>query len=163
VARNLMFAVERCHLSVEAMAAAPFAAGLCALADDEADLGAAVVDIGAGTTTAAVFSHGRLVHADAFALGGNHVTMDLDRGLTGVPGRARGADGRLEPARRPARDRRPDPRAPGAGRTAARRRRPARSRQGPGVRGRGRPLDLSAGSASRTIRNAAHATAHDGD
>jgi cell division protein FtsA len=82
VARNLMLAVERCHLCVEAMVAAPYAAGLCALADDEADLGAAVVDIGAGTTTVAVFSHGRLVHADAFALGGNHVTTDLARGLT---------------------------------------------------------------------------------
>jgi cell division protein FtsA len=82
VARNLMLAVECCHLSVEAMAAAPFAAGLCALADDEADLGAAVVDIGAGTTTVAVFSHGRFVHVGAFALGGNHVTTDLARGLT---------------------------------------------------------------------------------
>jgi cell division protein FtsA len=82
VARNLMLAAERCHLSVEAMAAAPYAAGLCALADDEADLGAAVVDMGAGTTTLAVFSRGRFVHADAFALGGNHVTMDLARGLT---------------------------------------------------------------------------------
>ena len=81
-ARNLMLAVERCHLAVEAMTAAPYAAGLCALADDEADLGAAVVDIGAGTTTVAVFAHGRFVHADAFALGGNHVTMDLARGLT---------------------------------------------------------------------------------
>jgi len=82
VARNLMLAVERCHLCVEAMAAAPYAAGLCALADDEADLGAAIVDIGAGTTTVAVFSHGRFVHADAFALGGNHITTDLARGLT---------------------------------------------------------------------------------
>jgi cell division protein FtsA len=82
VARNLMLAVEHCHLAVEAMTAAPYAAGLCALADDEADLGAAVVDIGAGTTTVAVFAHGRFVHADAFALGGNHVTMDLARGLT---------------------------------------------------------------------------------
>ena len=82
VARNLMLAVERCHLCVEAMVAAPYAAGLCALADDEADLGAAVVDIGAGTTTVAAFSHGRFVHADAFALGGNHVTTDLARGLT---------------------------------------------------------------------------------
>jgi cell division protein FtsA len=78
-ARNLMFAVERCHLSVEAMVAAPYVAGLCVLADDEADLGAAVVDIGAGTTTLAVFAHGRFVHADAF--GGNHITMDLARGL----------------------------------------------------------------------------------
>jgi cell division protein FtsA len=80
-ARNLMLAVERCHLGVEAMAASPYVAGLCALADDEADLGTALVDLGAGTTTLAVFSGGRFVHADGFALGGHHVTMDLARAL----------------------------------------------------------------------------------
>jgi cell division protein FtsA len=80
-ARNLMLVVERCHLGVEAMAAAPYVAGLSVLADDEADLGAAVVDLGAGTTTLAVFSGGRFVHADGFALGGHHVTMDLARAL----------------------------------------------------------------------------------
>ncbi len=81
VARNLMLAIERCHLDVGAMAASPYAAGLSALADDEADLGAALVDMGAGTTTIAVFAGGRLVHGDGFAVGGQHVTMDIARGL----------------------------------------------------------------------------------
>jgi cell division protein FtsA len=80
-ARNLMLAVERCHLSVEAMVASPYVAGLSVLADDEGDLGAAVVDMGAGTTTIAVFINGRFVHVDGFALGGQHVTMDIARGL----------------------------------------------------------------------------------
>jgi cell division protein FtsA len=80
-ARNLMLAIERCHLNVEAMVTSPYVAGLSALADDEVDLGAALIDIGAGTTTVAVFSGGRFVHADGFALGGGHVTMDLARGL----------------------------------------------------------------------------------
>jgi len=80
-ARNLMLAVERCHLDVEAMAASPYVAGLAVLADDETDLGGAVVDMGAGTTTIAAFQGGRLVHIDGFALGGHHVTMDLARGL----------------------------------------------------------------------------------
>jgi cell division protein FtsA len=80
-ARNLMLAIERAHLSVEAMVATPYMAGLATLTDDEADLGAAIVDIGAGTTTMAVFSGGHFVHADGFALGGRHITMDLARGL----------------------------------------------------------------------------------
>ena len=80
-ARNLMLAVERCHLEVETMVAAPYVAGLSVIADDEADVGAALIDMGAGTTTTAVFAEGRFVHADGFALGGNHVTMDLARGL----------------------------------------------------------------------------------
>jgi cell division protein FtsA len=80
-ARNLMLAVERCQLAVEAMAASPYVAGLSVLADDEADLGAAVVDMGAGTTTLAVFQAGRFVHAEGFALGGHNVTLDIARGL----------------------------------------------------------------------------------
>jgi cell division protein FtsA len=80
-ARNLMLAVERCHLDVEAMVASPYVAGLAVLADDEADLGAAVIDLGAGTTTMAVFLGGRLVQLEGFALGGLHVTMDIARGL----------------------------------------------------------------------------------
>jgi len=81
-ARNLMLAIERCHLSVEGMVASPYVAGLSVLADDEADLGAALIDMGAGTTTMAVFSGGRFIHADGFAVGGHHVTMDLARGLS---------------------------------------------------------------------------------
>src|SRR5262245_30279750 len=64
--RNSMLTVERCHLAVEAMAASPYAAALSVLADDEADLGAAVVDMGAGTTTVSVFSGGRFLHAGGF-------------------------------------------------------------------------------------------------
>lgn len=80
--RNLMFAVERCHLAVEAMVAGPYVAGLAVLADEEADLGTALIDMGAGTTTLAVFAGGRFIHTDGFVLGGHHVTMDLARGLS---------------------------------------------------------------------------------
>ena len=80
-ARNLMLAVERCHLDIEAMVASPYVSGLSVLADDEADLGAAIVDMGAGTTTLAVFVGGRFVHSDGFAVGGHNVTLDIARGL----------------------------------------------------------------------------------
>ena len=80
-ARNLMLAVERCHLLIEALVAGSYVASLATLADDEADLGAAVIDMGAGTTSLAVFADGRFIHADGFALGGRHVTLDIARGL----------------------------------------------------------------------------------
>ncbi len=80
-ARNLMLVVERCHLRVEAMVATPYASGLSTLVDDEAELGSAVVDFGGGTTTVGVFSGGRLIHVDAVAVGGIHVTRDIARGL----------------------------------------------------------------------------------
>jgi cell division protein FtsA len=59
-ARNLMLVVERCHLHVEALAASPYVASLSVLTDDEADIGAAVVEMGAGTTTIATYSGGAL-------------------------------------------------------------------------------------------------------
>ena len=81
-ARNLMLAVERCHLEIEAVVASPYAAGLSALVDDEADMGAALIDMGGGTCSIGVFSQGCLTHVDALAIGGNHVTMDIARGLS---------------------------------------------------------------------------------
>ena len=69
--RNLMLAVERCHLGVEAVVASPFAAGLSVLADDEIDMGAIVLDCGGGATGISVFEGGHLVHVDAFAVGGH--------------------------------------------------------------------------------------------
>ncbi|MEZ5839005.1 MAG: cell division protein FtsA [Hyphomicrobiales bacterium] len=80
--RNLELCINRCHLQVEAMVATPYASGLSTLVDDEAELGVAAVDMGGGTTTVAVFMEGQLVHADAIALGGHHVTMDIARGLS---------------------------------------------------------------------------------
>lgn len=80
--RNLELCINRAHLSVEAMVATPYASGLSVLADDEAELGAACIDFGGGTTTIGVFGEGKFIHADAIAIGGNHVTMDLARGLS---------------------------------------------------------------------------------
>ncbi len=81
-ARNLMLAIERCHLRIEAMVASPYASGLSSLVDDEAEIGAALVDFGGGSTTIGVFHNNRLAHVDAVAVGGNHITMDVARGLS---------------------------------------------------------------------------------
>ncbi|BBF91603.1 cell division protein FtsA [Blastochloris tepida] len=81
-ARNLMLAVERSHLEVAGVVAAPYASALATLTDDEAEIGVACVDMGGGTTTISVVSDGQIVHADAVAIGGHHVTMDLARGLS---------------------------------------------------------------------------------
>jgi len=80
--RNLELCVNRSHLSLEAMVATPYAAGLSSLVEDEMRMGCACIDIGGGTTTLSVFMDGRFVYSDAIAVGGNHVTMDLARGLS---------------------------------------------------------------------------------
>ena len=45
-------------------------------------MGVAVVDMGGGTTSVGVFAGGHVVHTDSFAVGGNHITMDIARGLS---------------------------------------------------------------------------------
>ena len=79
---NLELAVNRCHLEVETVVATSYASGLAALVDDEAELGAACVDLGGGTTTLSIFHGGEFVHTDGVAIGGQHVTLDIARGLS---------------------------------------------------------------------------------
>lgn len=80
--RNLELAVNRCHLAVENFVVSPYASGLACLAGDEAELGVTCIDLGGGTTTASIFMDGKFVHCDGLALGGQHVTMDIARGLS---------------------------------------------------------------------------------
>jgi cell division protein FtsA len=79
--RNLMLAAERGHLNVQGVSAAPYVSGLSVLEPDEAEMGAILVDMGAGSTSVAIFERGDMVHLDAVALGGAHITMDIARGL----------------------------------------------------------------------------------
>lgn len=79
--RNVATCVERCHLDIEAIVAAPYASGLACLVEDEIDLGVTIVDMGGGTTTIAVFYDGEVVHIDSIPVGGKHVTSDIARGL----------------------------------------------------------------------------------
>ncbi|WP_420433518.1 cell division protein FtsA [Hyphobacterium sp.] len=79
--RNLLNCIEGCHLDLRTVVAAPYAAGLSALSDDEIELGATLIDMGAETTSAAVFANGSLARLSAAPVGGRHVTSDLARGL----------------------------------------------------------------------------------
>ncbi len=80
--RNLVLCLERSHLDVEALVAAPYASALGTLTADELRIGTGCIDLGAGTTNISVFFNESFVFADAIAVGGKHVTMDLARGLS---------------------------------------------------------------------------------
>ncbi|HEX4078419.1 MAG TPA: cell division protein FtsA [Rhizomicrobium sp.] len=80
--QNLKLAVERCHLGVVATLFASHASGMAVLTPDELQLGATVIDMGAGVTSIAVFMEGALVHADLVPKGGFHVTADIARMLS---------------------------------------------------------------------------------
>jgi cell division protein FtsA len=80
--RNIELVLNRCHLQIEALVATPYASGLSTLVDDEAKLGVCAIDFGGATTTVAVFAEGRVVHSDAIAIGGHHLTLDVARQLS---------------------------------------------------------------------------------
>jgi cell division protein FtsA len=80
--RNLELCIERCHLAVSGIAVSPYASGLASLVEDEMDLGVAVIDMGGGTTSLAVFFDGAMVYCDSVSIGGNHITNDIARGLS---------------------------------------------------------------------------------
>jgi cell division protein FtsA len=80
--RNLATCLSRTHLDVHSLVVSPYASGLASLVDDEMDLGVTLVDMGAGTTSIAVFLQGAVLFTDVIAVGGEHVTKDIARGLS---------------------------------------------------------------------------------
>ncbi|MEP6342870.1 MAG: cell division protein FtsA [Maricaulaceae bacterium] len=80
--RNLAHCIERSHVQIGAAHAAPLAAAEAVLTDDEKDLGATVIDLGAGVTSYAIYRRNQLLHLGAIGRGGNNITQDLAIGLS---------------------------------------------------------------------------------
>ena len=80
--RNLGATAARADLDIAELVSAPMAAGLSVLVEDERELGATVIDMGAGTTGLAVFCEGQLLHTAQLPVGGQHVTNDVARLLS---------------------------------------------------------------------------------
>ncbi len=80
--RNLETVTKRNHLEVEAFVAAPLASGLSCLTDEDRDLGVTLIDMGAETTSVAVFKSGHIIHLGVLPIGGYNVTKDIAYGLT---------------------------------------------------------------------------------
>ncbi|MEQ1698000.1 MAG: cell division protein FtsA [Hyphomicrobiaceae bacterium] len=79
--RNLMHVVERCHLTVDGLVAAPYASALAVTTEDERRYGVTVIDMGGGTTTWAVFHEGQFANCEVLATGGHHLTFDIAQNL----------------------------------------------------------------------------------
>jgi cell division protein FtsA len=81
ILHNLLRCVERAGLEITDICLQPLAAGSLALSKDEKNLGVALVDIGGGSTTIAVFEQGFLQATTVLPVGGDHITKDLSIGL----------------------------------------------------------------------------------
>lgn len=79
--RNLLACIEQCHLRVEKLVAAPYASAFACMVEDEMELGALVIDMGGGTTSFTLFYEGAPIYTATLPIGGQHVTLDIARGL----------------------------------------------------------------------------------
>jgi cell division protein FtsA len=79
--QNLLYCVQRCDLELAGLASSPYVAGIASLVEDEQELGAACIDMGGGATGISIFLKKHMIYADAVRLGGEHVTLDIAKGL----------------------------------------------------------------------------------
>jgi cell division protein FtsA len=78
---NVLHCLRRCDLELAGIVCAPYASGLATLTEDEQELGAACIDIGAGATSLSLFVRRQMIYADAVRMGGGHITSDICHGL----------------------------------------------------------------------------------
>ncbi|MEC7803636.1 MAG: cell division protein FtsA [Pseudomonadota bacterium] len=76
-AQNIVKCVQRCGLEVEDIVLEQLAASYAVLTEDEKELGAALIDIGGGTTDIAVFHDGAIKHTAVIPIAGDQVTNDI--------------------------------------------------------------------------------------
>ncbi len=79
--KNADQAVLRSGLEVLNRAPAIIASAAAALSDQQKELGAAILDIGAGTSGLAVYEEGDLLHTAVLPIGSSNITHDLAIGL----------------------------------------------------------------------------------
>jgi cell division ATPase FtsA len=75
--KTLLTCVNRAGIEVAEMVFEPLAAAEAVLTPDERDLGALLVDIGAGTAGFALFADGEMEHSAVLPIGAGHFTNDL--------------------------------------------------------------------------------------
>lgn len=78
---NLLRCINRAGLTINGLILQALANAEISLSPDERELGAFLIDIGAGTTEIALFQHGKLEQLAVVPVGGAHITTDLAAGL----------------------------------------------------------------------------------
>ncbi|MBI4185599.1 cell division protein FtsA [Candidatus Berkelbacteria bacterium] len=79
--KNLVRAVNQAGLEIHDLVFDPLATAETILTKRQKESGVALVDIGAGTTSLAIYEEGDLVHAAILPIGSMHITNDIAIGL----------------------------------------------------------------------------------
>lgn len=79
--KNLTKAIYRSGLEIEDLVLSILASSEAAVTNRQKDLGVAVVDFGASTTSLAVYEEGEILHSTILPIGSEHITNDIAIGL----------------------------------------------------------------------------------
>lgn len=79
--KNLIKSAEQAEVEVSELVLSPLAAAKAVLTKRQKELGAVLIDIGAGTTSLAVFEENDLLYTSVLPIGGGHITNDVAIGL----------------------------------------------------------------------------------
>ena len=79
--KNLTKCVYQAGLDIEELVFSGIATSSAFLSKQQQEIGAAVIDIGAATTTMAVFEEGNILHSAVLPVGSDHITNDIAIGL----------------------------------------------------------------------------------
>lgn len=79
---NIINCLAKCQVEVQEVVLSIYASGLACLTEDEKNLGAIIIDVGAQTTSFGVFFDGKLLYSGNVAIGGWHITSDIAKVLS---------------------------------------------------------------------------------
>lgn len=79
--RNLTKCIQQAGLQINGLVFSPLASAQILINKKQKELGVAVLDIGAGTTSLAVFENGDVSHCSVLPVGSMHLTNDIGIGL----------------------------------------------------------------------------------
>ena len=75
--KNITQAIFRANVDIAEFVYTPLASAESVLSKKEKELGVCLINIGASTTSMAVYENGELVYATVFSMGSDHITSDL--------------------------------------------------------------------------------------
>jgi len=79
--KNVSRCASQAGLAISDMVFSPLATAKIMLSKQQKEIGAILIDIGAGTTSYVVFEEGELIHCGVLPIGSGHITNDIAIGL----------------------------------------------------------------------------------
>ena len=79
--KNIHKCLQQAGVAIDGMIYSPIASAQVLISKKQKELGVALVDIGAGTTSIAVFDNGDILHCAVLPIGSMHITNDIAIGL----------------------------------------------------------------------------------